>query len=69
MKAKFEKRKAADGGEAEVHNFGLPVDDGPVETTPPPRAKVEPKSTAEAMCKAAGVPTAMADKMLVMSIS
>ena len=48
MKAKFEKRQAADGGEAEVHNFGLPVDDGPVETTPPPRAKVEPKSTAEA---------------------
>jgi len=31
--------------------------------------KVEPRETAEAICEAAGVPTAMADKMVVMTIS
>ena len=64
------KRKTAKGKTADVHCFGFPVPDGEVETTPPPsKVKVEPKSTAEELCKAAGVPTGMADKMIVATIS
>ena len=63
------KRKTANGGEADVHNFGFPVVEEVIETTPPPKVKLEPKSTAEELCKAAGVPTEMADKMIVATIS
>jgi len=34
-----------------------------------PQVKKEPREVAEKLCEQAGVPTAMADKMLVVSIS